>query len=478
MKTTSFANRARQFRSRGFTIVEVLVAVGASALLIGGAAVGTKNLQSTMKHSSNLSSLRSQSVTGLRLLRSEVQKSQHLMVYGGSYDKGLDHTDLGNSIYQSALNQCSSQRIPGGVFKPLFGLKSQNISDVRDVVVIYGHGVSRNKQNYALLRCGEALGGDGSYTKGSLAVTPILESIGLVNCGDSQQCKQSKDLSRSGINLGRIASSINTQLDGSNESPPASINQPALGIKTDKQRRVLELIDPTRSGDHINESFLQAPGARTGTVDLKLVAFARSHPISKTTDATYGKGPCFYGICSGGGGLSAYQGLMFVVDISGSMGWRQRGQTQTPMVKLKSELKKTINELPDGATLSFSEFNSYERCYKGCKMITINTQTKNELLRHIDQMRAGGGTRPWNALNRAVENPEGRKLYFMTDGMPSGCSYYRGCSSSIYTPYVTKSQQTSQQRPEKIVINTINAGPRMTWLEDFAKRAGGTYKFV
>ena len=475
MNINSVKKASRHLNAQGFTIIETLVAIGASTLLIGGAAVGMKNLQSTMKHSSNLSSLRSHAVTGLRLLRSEVQKSQHLMVYGGQHDKGLDHTDLGNSIYRSALNQCGSQRIPGGVFKPLFGLKSQNISDVRDVVVIYGYGVSRNKQNYALLRCGEALGGNGSYTKNSLAITPILEGIGLVNGGESRLNKQTTDVSRS---ITQFASGINTRLDSNNESPPASINQPALGIKTDKQRRVLELIDPTRSGDHIDESFLQAPGARTGRVDLKLVAFARSHPISKINDTTYGKGPCFYGICSGGGGLSAYQGLMFVVDISGSMGWRQRGQTQTPMAKLKSELKKTINELPDGATLSFSEFNSYERCYKGCKMITINTQTKNELLRHIDQMRAGGGTRPWNALNRAVENPEGRKLYFMTDGMPSGCSYYRGCSSSIYTPYVTKSQQTSQQRPEKIVINTINAGPRMTWLEDFAKRGGGTYKFV
>ena len=468
MKTTSFANRARQFRARGFTIVEVLVAVGASALLIGGAAVGTKNLQSTMKHSSNLSSLRSQSVTGLRLLRSEVQKSQHLMVYGGSYDKGLDHTDLGNSIYQSALNQCSSQRIPGGVFKPLFGLKSQNISDVRDVVVIYGHGVSRNKQNYALLRCGEALGGDGSYTKGSLAVTPILESIGLVNCGDSQQCKQSKDLSRNGINLARIASSINTRLDGSNESPPASINQPALGIKTDKQRRVLELIDPTRSGDHINESFLQAPGARTGTVDLKLVAFARSHPISKTTDTTYGKGPCFYGICSGGGGLSAYQGLMFVVDVSGSM----RGGR---LNKLKAELKKTINELPDGATLSLAKFASgyNDGCFQSCsRVVTLGSNNRQQMLRWVDGLYAGGGTRPWGSLDRAMANKDARQVYFMTDGWPN---YWRnGSTSRTVSHYVN--QNNSRQDLTK--IHTINAGPNQSWLQDFSSRGGGTYKRV
>ena len=463
-------------KKNGFTIIETLVAVGAGVILIGAASVGLKNLKSIIGHSSNLSSLRNQAITGQRILRTEIQKSQHLMVYGGNHDEGLEYTDLSNPIYKQSVSQCRNQTPEGQVFNPLFGLKSQNISDVRDVVVIYGFGVSESKQNYSLLRCGEALDRDGGYLQNSLTITPVLGAIGLVNCGPTRECKQNKDLRTSTINLANIANEVNTWLTINNQTAFASLHQPALGIKTDRTRRVLEFIDPTVSGDHINQSFLQAPGSRTGTVDLNMVAFARSQPISKTVGTDYGKGPCFYGICDQGGDLSAYQGLMFVVDVSGSM-------EGSRLNKLKRELKKTINDLPDGATISLSKFNQRETCHKNCTLISLNSQSRSEIIRFIDNMKAKGGTNPWRAIDRAIQNKDGKKLYLMTDGIPVNfpCeSYY--CQKAIEPTLLKKISSDinkNNRRENSVQINTINAFQRnQQWLEEFSRKGGGTYKRI
>jgi len=446
--------------NHGFTVIEALVAVGLSSLLIGGAAVATKNLRSAMNHSGNIASLRSHAATGIRLLRSEIQKSQHLMVKGGIYTQGLTHTDLSNPIYSQSINQCLSQRHHNQVFNPLFGLKAQDIFDSRDVIVMYGYGVARNGQNYSLMRCGEALGKNGSYTKGSLAITPILENIGLVSCSDEQNCKETLDV-RKHLNLAQIARGLDTQLNANNETPFRNTKQPALGIRTDKERRMLELIDPTQDGDHIDESYLQIAGRRTGRVDLKLMAYARNHPISRSDDENEIIGT-FYGIPipRGGGG-----GFQFIVDVSGSMGWRGR------MSKLKAELKKMLNELPNGVTLSMSKFNSYTTCFKGCKLFTLNDQTRSETIRWVDNLRARGGTRPWDAINRAMNDPDGRAIFFMTDGWPSWSGCYTSCRVDRY------SRQNSQ-RSEQVKFNSIAVGANQSWMSQLSQRNGGTYKQI
>jgi hypothetical protein len=444
----------------GFTIVEALVAVGIGSLLISGAAVSLKNIRSTMNHSGNIASLRSHAATGTRLLRSEVQKSQHLMVKGGTHKKGLTHTNLDSPIYSQAHSRCRSQQSQGEVFNPLFGLKSQNISDSRDVTVIYGYGIARNGQNYSLLRCGEALGKNGSYTKDSLAITPILENIGLVSCSDEQSCKETRD-ARKHLNLAQIANDVNTHLNSNNETPLRSWKQPALGIRTDEERRMLELIDPTHGGDHIDESYLQTAGKRTGRVDLTLLAYARNHPISRSGNENEIIGT-FYGIPipRGGGG-----GFQFIVDVSGSMGWGGR------LPKLKAELHKMLNELPNGVTLSLTKFNSYESCFKGCKLFALNDQTRAASKRWVDSLYAGGGTTPWGALNRAMSNPDGRAIFFMTDGWPS----WRGCYTSCQ---VDRYSKLNSRRSEQIKFNSIAVGANQSWMSQLSQRNGGTYKQI
>ena len=141
------------------------------------------------------------------------------------------------------------------------------------------------------------------------------------------------------------------------------------------------------------------------------------------------------------------------------------------MSKLKAELKKMLNELPNGVTLSMSKFNSYTTCFKGCKLFTLNDQTRSETIRWVDNLRARGGTRPWDAINRAMNDLDGRAIFFMTDGWPSWSGCYTSCRVDRY------SRQNSQ-RSEQVKFNSIAVGANQSWMSQLSQRNGGTYKQI
>ena len=70
----------------GFTLTEAMVAAVTTMVVVGGAAMGMRSLNSAIRESGDLSGLRSNALTGTRLLRSEVQRSLYLIVKGGSYE--------------------------------------------------------------------------------------------------------------------------------------------------------------------------------------------------------------------------------------------------------------------------------------------------------------------------------------------------------------------------------------------------------
>ena len=145
----------RPNKTNGFTLTEALVAAVTTMVVAGGAAVGMRGLNSAIRESSDLSGLRSNATTGTRLLRSEVQRSLHLMVQGGTHAAQREYTDLNNPDhpeYKTALNTCAALE-PNSVFNPFFGMKMAEL----DTPVIYGLGVAKNGMNYAVIRCGPPL---------------------------------------------------------------------------------------------------------------------------------------------------------------------------------------------------------------------------------------------------------------------------------------------------------------------------------
>ena len=129
-----------------------------------------------MHHSGDLSSLRSSATSGMRLLRSEVQRSLYLVVNGGSHDSERDYTninDVNHPEYGASISACKALA-GNGVFNPMFGLKMAELN----TLVIYGLGLSQNGNDYALIRCGAPLNTDGRYETEQPTLATILENIG------------------------------------------------------------------------------------------------------------------------------------------------------------------------------------------------------------------------------------------------------------------------------------------------------------
>jgi hypothetical protein len=330
--TPNQLKRTRQ-GNRGFSISETVIAAAAGAVLITGGAMALRTVSSSMQHSGDLSSLRTSATSGMRLLRSEVQRSLYLVVGGGSHDSERDYTDFNDPShpeYADSISACKSLA-GGAVFNPMFGLKMAELN----TPVIYGLGLSQNGNTYALIRCGAPLNTDGHYETEQPTLSAILENIGTIPCTKpaGSSCEAPKNNQGKEMSLAEIAAAVDTSLDNNNRSKPATYLQPAFAIQTDSIRKLLKLVDPTDPSDAISYSFLQIPGGtRDATVNLDMIAYARADKVART-DAYYSvmegetesnSTPTILSGCTGSScsfyGIPVTTGsIALVVDGSGSM---------------------------------------------------------------------------------------------------------------------------------------------------------------
>ena len=283
--------------NRGFTLVETLVASAAGALMITGGVMAMRTVGSAMNHSGNLANLRSSATSGLRVLRSEVQRSRYVIVRGGStFDKDRDFTNLDSTShteYGDTITDCKN--LAGNrVFNPLFGLKITELTNP----VLYGLGLSQNGKGYALIRCGPPVNPGGSYGNVEPNLATILENIGQIPCTKATGTCTVPQFEGKDMILARIVEAVDTRLETTNISKPGTYLQPALAIRTDQTRKLLKLVDPTEPTDSIEFSFLQLPGhTSTARANLDMMAYAKADKIDRA-DGYYDEleGDGFYGI--------------------------------------------------------------------------------------------------------------------------------------------------------------------------------------
>ena len=67
-------------RSKGFTIPELLVGVTTGTLIVGAASMGLRSTQTLISESHGKATLRQNTTTGVRLMRSEIERSMNLLV--------------------------------------------------------------------------------------------------------------------------------------------------------------------------------------------------------------------------------------------------------------------------------------------------------------------------------------------------------------------------------------------------------------
>ena len=505
----------KRSRSAGFTLPEIIVSVLAGSLLIAGGAMAMRSVNSSMKASGQIASLRSSSITGLRLLRSEAQRSLHLMVKGGSTESDQAFTELDNTLYSGAVDKCNQlSEDSQNIFNPVFGMRMAELNQP----VIYGLGMAQNDINYALLRCGPALSGDGRYEVENVVLSAVLENIGVTPC-------QGADCTRM-VNRRTLVQNLDNELTTENTTPLRSYPEPAFGIETDGPRKLLKLIAPNELTD---ASFLQPPEARRNLrVNLNFVAYARadkinrdndSFAISPTGNSDYGNQdePMSSGCdsnnsCTFFGIPVTTKAVQLIVDGSGSMStcvswgsnYGEKARTyydgsryistkqnclMTRMESLQKELRGLIESLSSDTTISLQSFSSpgynNHRSWNDGKMVELNDSNRSSALEFVNSLSAGsvtrwGGTRPWNALDKAFENEDANSIFLMTDGEPNYDRNNGYWSKKDYrktaNAYIAMNDDREERGWGALDVNTVSVGRQSPWMEMMSAGAGGEYK--
>lgn len=503
-------SRSHHRSSNGMSLTEVVVAAGTSALLLGGSTVAMRSLNGAMQASSQLNDLRGSSLSGLRLLRAETQRSLHLMVQGGSADDDQQFSNLNHSSYSEALEHCQSiSSSQQQEFNPLMGMRMAEL----DAPVVYGLGMSSDQSNYALVRCGAALDGDGRYDSDAVVLSRVLDNIGITPC-TSGNCNTSNDL-RS------VVAQLDTSLQTNNTSHQRVYPEPALAIRTDSARKLLQLIDPTEPEDAISESFLQPQGQRRELrVGLSFLAYARADKISRSDadflptdnsgEDTEASGCAAEGTCSFYGIPVNSTKLHLIVDGSGSMStciaWGSTYSSQrrtffngsryfstrqtcllTRMEALQNELRTLLDSLADHTLVSLQAFSSpgylNHRSWLDGATVPLNETNRASALEFVNSLSDGtvtrwGRTEPWAALNLAMTAAEAHTVLFMTDGSPDVDPNGGSWSSADEQPTATTYINLANNRTPGLSVSTVSVGQDATWLELLSNGASGTYEVI
>ena len=521
----AFHKHWRNQPDNGFSIAELTLSVAAGALLIAGGAVGMRSISSAMQASDEIAGLRSSASTGLRLLRSEVQRSLHLMVAGGEAENNQSFTDLSPEDTQLCESKSSEKNKP---FNPIFGLQMYDF----DNPVIYGLGVAKNNINYALIRCGPALSADGRYEVENVTLASIFENVGVVPC-DEDQCDSK--FSREDV-IASLDNALQEQIydqagkptleaEKVNRSLIRSYPEPAFAIQTDSVRKLLKIVDPTTNSDPILFSFLQPPGSRRNLqVDLNFTAYARADKINRSDldnssgnsdtnspvindglSGCDGNGCQFYGLPVEG------DKIQLIVDGSGSMSqcihWAGFSGNQkrtfyngsrykdtkdvchlTRMESLQNELRNLIEQLSETTSIRLQSFSSSgyknHRKWEDGKMLQLTAANRKSALEFVKSLsaapvRSWGGTHPWPALDEAFSHPSKTAIYFMTDGDPNKDRNNGRWTNFDVQPtanYYIKINGADGN--DKQVANTISVGQKSKWLELISNGTSGEYREI
>ena len=490
----------RQLQQAGVvTLTEVMVASVMTAMVIGASSLGLRTTGSLISHSGDKATLRQNTVNGMRLMRSEIERSIHLVLNNSAgFPEDKQHLNLSDSRYAGTLSSCTS--LAGSrQFVPIVGTKMVELVNP----VIYGVSTNANGYGYSILRCGAPLKLDGRYNETEdLFLSTILEDIGSIPC-EGDDCPSQQNLSS------YLSPDLFTFSGGF--TPIRSVHEPALRVETDSSFKLVKLIDPTAEGDDIKASYLEKRNnSKTITKqDLYFAAFARADKhIDNFGDGLEGgilSGAFFQNITS--------DKVRFVVDGSGSMSacvlwgegygewrryyipgqgyeWRRLNCAFTRMESLQKELAVLLEQLPNDTRIGLRSFSTSGRVNHktwddyGTNLVRLGNagvrQSATEFVYSLDDYDPSywGGTNPWAAIQAAFDDPETDALYFLSDGKPSsdrrGGSWSRRDESSTATYY--SNQNTG--RPVNLKVHTTALGLESNWMEELAEQTGGAYNQV
>ena len=509
--------RSHPLPANGFGISEAVVAAGAGILLIGASALALRSTQNLIDRSESKSTLRQNTTNGLRLLRSEVERSIHILVNNKeAVADGMEHTDMGNDHYQETLNECGRlAKDRSQVFKPVFGIKMVELN----APVIYGLGISSNNQvkndkslkegsGYALLRCGAPLSLDGRYSETEeVFISKAIEDIGVMKCTKPEgDCEQPKNKSGDAKNLKEIINDLDITFTA-DKTPVRTFREPAFGIMTDKQRKLVKFIDPNPESKNEEESYLESRNAanrRITRYPLYLAAFARAdkrqEQYGDNGDSVI-SGAYFRNVSS--------KRVRFLVDGSGSMSacilwgstygnwkiywsgsyyfWSRKNCALTRMESLQSELISLLTAIDPDTKVSIQSFSSKGRSNhrtwskSSDGLVKIGDDgIRESAIKFVQSLDNGqptkwGGTYPWQGLDAAFEDNETDTLYFLSDGEPNKDRLGGNWGSNDYEPTANHYSNFNNTRTRALKTNTISLGLESPWMEKLSTQTTGDH---
>ncbi|WP_071991433.1 hypothetical protein [Synechococcus sp. CC9616] len=297
--TTCPSRVKRTTGSNGFSLNEALIALAAGTLVIGAGAMALRSTQTLIKSSGEKITQQQNSANGIRLMRSEIERSLHALVNGTPPDAELAYTDLGE--YQNAVQVCQTLASQGNPspdpktsFVPLFGLK---MADVTGQPVLYGLAQGTGSRNFAVKRCGTPLGMDGRYDNTqSPFVDTVINGIGMMPCLSYNEDKECVDTNHPFPNKAPYEITANDILQylakgpddnyrfnvANNLSPVRRYLEPAFRFETDNSRKLIRVISPMDCDDStevcVENTQITVAGSNNSKTSqpLMLTAYARA----------------------------------------------------------------------------------------------------------------------------------------------------------------------------------------------------------
>ena len=499
----------KRFKEAGqVSLTEAMVAGVATTLIVASTAAALQSTGQMIGRSGGKATLRQNTINGLRLMRSEVERSLHLIVSNtGGFPEAKQHLNIDAPRYQTTLIQCSN--LAGTrIFKPLFAAKMVELSKP----VVYGLSTNTNGFGYSIQRCGPPLNLDGTFNETEeLFLSSILDDIASLPCSTNESDTCPEEIPTENI-LANIDFTFSQGL-----TPTRQVQEPALRIETDSNFKLVKFVDPTSEGDAVQESYLEIRsnlGSITKT-NVYFTAFARTDKrIVGDDESQVGgilSGAFFQNITS--------SNVRFALDGSGSMSacvmWgdgygsertfydpeKQRYQSTrrvcslTRMEALISEMTMILSALPDSTKVGITSFSSdgytNHKPWDQSKTSLIRLGDEGQRDAAIDfvntlddgEVTIWGGTDPWEVLSSSFDDSETDTLYFLTDGEPNkdpqGGKWKKNDYTKTAELYASKNEGRSHEgRNQPLVVNTTSIGLQSDWLAQLSALTNGSYNQV
>ena len=515
-------NKRKPVEHNGFAgLSELMIAASVGTLLIMASGAALRSTGTLIKDSEDKSTLRQNSINGLRLMRSEVERSMHLVIdQAEPFSDDQAHINLLDDRYSSIISECIS--LAGArTFKPVFGVK---MSDLNQLVL---YGMSSTNGHYALERCGSPLRPDGKYNEtADIFLSKVIDHIGSIPCRKEDELKEGESLATiCNVNAppqAEILQSASFQFS-QGTTPNRTELQPAFRIETDINYKLVKLIDPTdkkgsQVDDEIDHSFINKLGIgdkRITYQPLYFTAFARADKRVSTFGEDGNGAPLngafFRNITS--------NNVRFVIDGSGSMSacvmwgdgygsWRtfydpNKGRYRdsnkkcalTRMEALISEMTMILEQLPNNTKVGINAFSSsgyrnnkgWSKSSSGLARLgdDDNRDSAIEFVNTLDdeQVTRWGGTNPWNAIQLAFDDKETDTMYIMSDGRPN--KDHNGGNWSNWDQEPTADFYAKQNNNRKfnnqdraLIVNTTSLGLSSPWLKFLSEKTQGYYNQI